>query len=85
MSPVTVAMQTPSVITGSTLTQTPTDPGVLADYTLTFTLEMPVPKTATIQLTAPVGVSFYQDSTACSVTTNIFRNDVCRIVGSTVI
>jgi hypothetical protein len=50
-----------------------------------FTLNTPVPKSATMQLTAPVGVYFYEDTIACTVTTNTMKTNVCRFIGSTVI
>lgn len=74
-----------SKIVGSTLTQTPKDPGALATYTLQFKTNNPVPKTAAMQITAPVGVSFSQDSSACTVITESYKTNLCRFNGSTVI
>jgi hypothetical protein len=84
-TPVAVQTTIISKITGSILTQTPKDPGALATYTLQFKTNNPVPKNAVMQITAPVGVSFVQDSSSCTVITDSFKSNVCRFNGSTVI
>lgn len=78
-------MTQPAKITLSSLTQSPSDPSVLSDWALAFTLDTPVPTTAALQLTAPVGVSFSPDPTACTVTTNTFKTSLCRFNGNSVI
>jgi hypothetical protein len=74
-----VKMETVSEILVANLFQSTKEPAERAEYTLTFETNNPIPSDAAIEVHAPPGVSIKRDSSACSVTTNSLRTDVCRI------